>query len=957
MSLHVIKRDGSKEPLNIDKIHKVVFWATEGLSGVSASEVEIKSQIQFYNNIESKKIHETIIKAASELISENATNYQYVAGRLINYQLRKEVYGRYEPMHVYELIKRNVAEGFYDDALLSDYTEEEWNQINGFINHERDMKLAYAAMEQLRGKYLVKNRVTGQIYETPQICYVLIAATLFSKYPKETRLQYVKDYYDMVSKHYISLPTPIMAGVRTPERQFSSCFPAGQMVLTDAGLKPIETISVGEKVLTKSGAYHPVLATREKENTERFVTLTHNMYFDDSFTTTENHNLYVLLRNNDSYNRKWSKPVWASAKDIRNGDYVHIAVNKDITPLTEIKISDFVDIEFLGYGVDEADMIRKYVSKPERYQGRLWANNVTTIKNTIPLNEDFYRLIGYFCAEGHVHADDRAVFWTLGTHEKGTWIEDIKQIIKKVFGYDTSIEEKLDNSSVIKMHSVIAAKLFRTLCGTGFASKNLHHIIKKANIHNQKAFLIGLIRGDGCVHANGCNIGMSNQTLVQQVSHIMIRCGLYPSMTTRTPNKSTGKTKVFCAKQNSYIINLAAGPNRDFILSIGKNVEKLKEIKGNAYSISKFVNGDFFTRVRNVAISEKCPLVFVYDLQVDNDQSFTVAGATVHNCVLIETDDSLKSITATSEAIVSYVSKKAGIGIGAGRIRAQGSPVRKGDTSHTGVTPFYRYFQTSVRSCSQGGVRNGAATLYVPIFHLEIEDIIVLKNNKGVEENRVRHMDYGIQINKLFYERLISGGNITLFSPSDIKEAYEAFFTDYDRFKELYEKAERNTRIRKKVLPAIELFTILMQERKDTGRIYIQNVDNCNTHSSFIEKEAPIRQSNLCVTGETEISIAFRCGNDGDFEYMTIAIEDLGYYMMAKEAEVLVLSKNLHTKEDEYRKIEAFAKTSSTAKVMKITDEESGKSVRLTSEHFVYTKNRGYIKAGELIETDELEIR
>ena len=459
MSLNVIKRDGSKEPLNIDKIHKVVFWATEGLSGVSASEVEIKSQIQFYNNIESKKIHETIIKAASELISEEATNYQFVAGRLINYQLRKEVYGQYEPIHVLELIKKNVDLGFYDEALLSEYTEEEWNQINGFINHSRDMKLAYAAMEQLRGKYLVKNRVTGQIYETPQMCYILIAATLFSKYPKETRLQYVKDYYDMVSKHYISLPTPIMAGVRTPERQFSSC-------------------------------------------------------------------------------------------------------------------------------------------------------------------------------------------------------------------------------------------------------------------------------------------------------------------------------------------------------------------------------------------------------------------------VLIESDDSLDSITATSKAIVSYVSKKAGIGIGAGRIRAIGSPVRKGDTSHTGVTPFYRYFQTSVRSCSQGGVRNGAATLYVPIFHLEIEDIIVLKNNKGVEENRVRHMDYGVQLNKLFYERLITGGNITLFSPSDIKEAYEAFFTDYDRFKELYERAERNTRIRKKVIPAVELFTYLMQERKDTGRIYIQNVDNCNTHSSFIEKEAPIRQSNLCA----EITLPVR--PMGSIKTVTYSVED-----------------------------------------------------------------------------------
>ena len=438
MTINVIKRDGSKEPLNIDKLHKVVQWATEGLSGVSASEVELKSQIQFYNNIKSTAIHETMIKAASELISEISPNYQYVAARLINYHLRKEVYGTYAPIPLYELIQKNVKNGFYDNALMEDYSPQEWATIEEFVDYERDMSLTYAAMEQLRGKYLVQNRVTKAVMETPQVAYVLIAATLFSSYPKTTRLAYVRDYYNAISKHDISLPTPIMAGVRTPQRQFSSC-------------------------------------------------------------------------------------------------------------------------------------------------------------------------------------------------------------------------------------------------------------------------------------------------------------------------------------------------------------------------------------------------------------------------VLIESDDSLDSISATTKAIVSYVSQKAGIGIGAGRIRAIDSPVRNGDTSHTGVTPFFKLFQAAVKSCSQGGVRNGAATLFYPIWHLEIEDMLVLKNNKGIEEKRVRHMDYGIQFNKLFYERLITGGEITLFSPHDVPNMYEAFFNDYDQFKILYEAAERNVKLRKNKFKAIELFSMFMQERKDTGRIYLQNVDNANTHSSFDEKVAPIRQSNLCM--------------------------------------------------------------------------------------------------------------
>jgi ribonucleoside-diphosphate reductase alpha chain len=436
--IQVTKRSGGKESLNLEKLHKVVFWATEGITGVSASEVEIKSHIQFYNGIETSAIQETLIKSAADLISEETPNYQYVAGRLINYHLRKQVYGDYSPWPLIDLVRKNVEAGFYDTGLLAAYTEEEWTTLDSYIKHDRDENFTYVAMEQWRGKYLVQNRVTGDIFETPQVAYLLIAATLFQDYPKETRLQWIRDYYDGISLHDISLPTPVMAGVRTPQKQFSSC-------------------------------------------------------------------------------------------------------------------------------------------------------------------------------------------------------------------------------------------------------------------------------------------------------------------------------------------------------------------------------------------------------------------------VLIETADSLDSINATTSSIVKYVSQKAGIGIGAGRIRALGSPIRNGDAYHTGVVPFYKLFQSATRSCSQGGVRNGAATLYYPIWHLEIEDLIVLKNNKGTEDNRVRHMDYGVQFNKLMYERLITGGDITCFSPHDVPEMFEAFFNNQERFKELYERAERNTKLKKKTFKAADLFSRFMQERKDTGRIYLQNVDHANTHSPFDEAVAPVKMSNLCA--------------------------------------------------------------------------------------------------------------
>ena len=448
-NIQVTKRDGTKEQLDLEKMHKVVFFACDGINGVSPSEVEIKSHIQFFNGITSSEIQETLIKSAADMISEETPNYQRVAGNLINYHIRKMVYGDFEPCHILDLVKSNIERGFYDPALLEDYSEEEWDRINGFIKHDRDFNISYVGMEQFRGKYLVQNRVTKQLYETPQMAYALIAATLFSQYPRDERMRWVKDYYDAVSNFDISLPTPVMAGVRTPQRQFSSC-------------------------------------------------------------------------------------------------------------------------------------------------------------------------------------------------------------------------------------------------------------------------------------------------------------------------------------------------------------------------------------------------------------------------VLIETDDSLDSINATSSSIVKYVSQKAGIGVGAGSIRAINSPIRNGDASHTGVIPFYKMFQAAVKSCSQGGVRGGAATLYYPIWHYEVEDLLVLKNNKGTEDNRVRHLDYGVQFNKLMYERLMTGGDITLFSPQDVPGMYEAFFADQDKFRELYEKAERSTKIRKKSVPAIEIFSAFMNERKNTGRIYLMNVDHANDHGSFKPDMAPVRQSNLCC----EINLPTKPLND-----------------------------------------------------------------------------------------------
>ncbi len=436
--ISVQKRNGVKENINLDKIHRVITWAAEGLKNVSVSQVELRSHIQFYDGIKTEDIHETIIKAAADLISEDCPDYQYLAARLAIFHLRKKAYGKFEPPTLKAHISKLVDLGKYDSHILEDYSSDELNVLDSYIDHWRDMRFSYAAVKQLEGKYLVQNRVSGEIYESAQFLYILVSACLFAKYPKEIRLCYVKAFYDAVSLFKISLPTPIMAGVRTPTRQFSSC-------------------------------------------------------------------------------------------------------------------------------------------------------------------------------------------------------------------------------------------------------------------------------------------------------------------------------------------------------------------------------------------------------------------------VLIECDDSLNSINATAGAIVRYVSQRAGIGINAGRIRALGSPIRNGEAFHTGCIPFYKYFQTAVKCCSQGGVRGGAATLFYPMWHREVENLLVLKNNRGVDENRVRHLDYGVQINKLMYSRLIKGEKISLFSPSDVPGLYDAFFADQVEFERLYLQYEEDLSIKRETIRASDLFSLMMQERASTGRIYIQNVDHCNTHSPFNPSVAPIRQSNLCL--------------------------------------------------------------------------------------------------------------
>ena len=551
----VVKRNGRIETLDLDKMHIMVDEACKGLAGVSASQVEMKSGIQFYDGISTNEIQQILIRSASDLIDLDHPNYQFVAARLLLFSVRKSLYGMIRDFpHLEKHIMNCTSKDVYDKDIFLKYSKEEIDKANSFIDHHRDYLFTYAGLRQVVDKYLVQDRSTGRVYETPQFMYIMIALTIFAEYPKETRMSYVKRYYDAISKHKINIPTPIMAGVRTPLRQFASC-------------------------------------------------------------------------------------------------------------------------------------------------------------------------------------------------------------------------------------------------------------------------------------------------------------------------------------------------------------------------------------------------------------------------VLVDVDDSLDSIFSSDMAIGRYVAQRAGIGINAGRIRGINAKIRGGEVQHTGVVPFLKKFEATVRCCTQNGIRGGSATVHFPIWHQEIEDIIVLKNNKGTEDNRVRKLDYSIQISKLFYERFIQDKEISLFSPHDVPGLYDAFGTD--GFDALYNDYERNASIPRKTVRAQELILDILKERAETGRLYLMNIDHCNSHSSFKDK---VNMSNLCVAGDTKIKVRITTAKEvvgnttNTYRLPPLEIEIQQLQEFIEEGLSLdcveVLSRDVDTanQEIDYHKITAFAQTSPKAKVMKITDEESGKSIVVTPDHKVYTKNRGYVMAKHLKETDILNI-
>lgn len=684
MTIHVIKRDGSKELLDINKIHQVLSWACNGLDNVSISEIEMRSRIQFFDNMKTETIHNTLIRTAANLIDIDTPNYQYVAARLGIFQLRKKVFGQYETTSIYNLVKRNINRGVYDPNLLVFYTEEEYNELEKIIDHDRDFNFTYAAFKQLEDKYLVQNRITKDIYETPQYLYILCAATIFAKYEKNVRLKYVKEFYDAISLFNINLPTPILAGVRTNVRQYSSCV----LVETDDSL---DSINATTSIITKYASQRAGLGIGAGR-------------------------------------------IRAIGSPVKDGQIYHTG----ITPFYKLFQS----------------ALKSCCLRPDMYVQVNNGNSIDTIQ-----------------------------------------IKDVTPGMKI---------KTLDNNNIV--YRVITDK-FNTI------------------------------------------VKQQDQVRLVFENGVIINCS------TNHPIMIYNKDNII---EQVYPLELTAEHN--IISDCGTT--KIVSIESNQSNDENYI-----------------------DITVEDTHTFFTSSTTDGDMIL----------------------------------------------THN----------------SQGSIRSSSATLYAPIWHKEIDTILSLKNNKGTEESRCRHIDYAIQINGFFYKKYINNEDIYLFCPNDVPDMYDAFFDNQQLFETLYNKYSKQAHIKKIKVSSREVFEKLFVERTDTSRYYIHNVDNANQQSGFDETKVRLRMSNLCcLTGDTLVEVKH---DNKEFVTSLTSVIDL----VNNNQHILIKSKDIKSDTIEYKPITNALLTKTNASVIKVTTTVG--DLYATKDHPIYTKNRGYIFAEDLTNEDQLD--
>ncbi len=771
-------------------------------------------------------------------LTKGSWSYNRMAGKLYISILYKDIFNSSVPLSLKETHEKLVSVGLMSDDFKNAFSDEDYVELEKIIDHSKDLTYAHYQIKQIMKKYSLMDRTQNIFYESPQQVYMRVAMRMCqNKGTGKQRLTRIKRHYKMYCDGIVNIPTPYFTNAGTKRSGFLSCFPAGSLVTTINGRKPIETVLEGDLVLTHTDTYKPNLHLITKEYDGKFVYLNTTASYNNELCSTENHRIFGLklnsvscLKNTDIY-----KPEWIRADNYRIGDYIKL--NYDRTVLDpNLNVFDVIKnhLPCEGYLLEDSGKITK-----RTYEGK--ERSINNITNFNIYSEEFFRLLGYYLAEGHYYDKVKGsenVGFTFNINES-EYIRDVKEILESFGAAVSIVENTSDNSTKITTSSKVISSALFLLCGKHSGSKILSKEIYLAPLQYQKQLLSGVIRGDGSTVISGFTLTLHNKELMYQLRDICLRCEYYFCLTSYKKIPIHSKTL-------PYNIRINVSADSELAQLVNKDLHKMRQTKVcvGSYNILYREDGAY-GRVRLIQTeNKKCT---VYDLSVEKDHSYTVNGVAVHNCNLHTSDDTIGSLSAGDH--ISYMMTVGSAGQGSKiYTRTIGTPVKGGAIVHSGKINYYRTQVAMINANLQNG-RGGAETQYYDCFDPEWKTIQKFKNQMTPLERQVRGLDYSMCFNSFFLNKAARNEDIAVFDYGRFPDLYKAMAEPTsDNFERIYNNCLA-LGLFETFVNAREILLGALIEALSTGRHYLCNLTEMNRHTPFKE---PIVQSNLC--GEIKLS-------------------------------------------------------------------------------------------------------
>lgn len=819
----VIKANGKEVPFDSEKLNKKSRWAAD--RQVNWSDISLKVYKRLDDKCKTTDINKALIDVCVEAFDEK---HFMLAGRVLAGVLYKEAFGGYSNIPTLKEHHDNmVSQGYWEDLP---YSEDEFEDLNNFMDHGKDLKSSYPEIKQIADKYVIRNRVEDKALESPQFTYMGMAMANMKAMPKDRRINDVKKLYTYLSDKKICAPTPFMTKLRTPDRGFASCFTSDTQVNTYRGLVDIVDVMVGDKVLSHKGSWRAVKGLTYRDYEGELYTFNVSTKPNNTVWNTDNHQ-YVVLRD--------GVESWVEAKDVIVGDYLK-------NPIPEPEIS----YESSIWDIISGDpRLTEYVSV-DGLIGKLKSDNTfserikTTVDSEILKSPDFYRMLGYYLGDGHVCFQDNGirnsgqVGFTFNCKEV-EYVEDVLNTFTNLFGEGSiKVHDDSAKDSCIRLLSqrLPLAVLFETLCSKGsFGKRDAKGVLLNAPEECMEQVLVGYIRSDGCSSSNGYRTSSVSKELSETIAKLSISLGYPASVSSHSRKKESGSF----ADGVDYCVTMAITQKDKFSEIIGKNLGMLKTGSGKKKIRYSYREGDvIYTKVHSVKTKPYKGLV--YDITVDVDESFTVEGLAVHNCAVYTTHDTANSLASGDHIAYMMTCHSSGIGSHI-KTRSKGDGVRGGTTIHQGKRPYYKMVESSVAANLQSS-RGGSATVHVNVLDPEINEIITWKSKKTAITVRVDGIHYSIGYNRLFAQKVKDGEDWMLVSYADNPDLYEAMYEgDQSKFEKLYYEHEANNPNVKKV-DARKLAVNILIQSQESGQVYLHRTDELNRNTPFKDK---IYSSNL----------------------------------------------------------------------------------------------------------------